>query len=260
MIKGIKSFYDREYIQGRYARSYKSVPTDHPQLYFVERFVTKYDLKDKCCLEIGAGAGAFQDMVPNYVGVDISEEVRRFFHKPFVVASANELPFADNSFDAVWSIETLEHIPNPERALTEMRRVLRNRGYLLLSPAWYCRPWAAKGYAVRPWADFDWRGKIIKLSIPVRNSLPWRVPRVFLWRFWRLVHFFLKRQPTSFQYRKLEPDYEHNWTSDSDAINSMDPFECILWFVSRGDFCLSHPTLVSAFMVRTGGVVFRICK
>lgn len=260
MTEMLKQFYDREYSHGRYTRSCKCSPSDHPQSHLVKQFVAKYVLPDGRCLEIGAGGGAFQDQVANYVGIDISERVGHFFHKPFVVASANELPFSDNVFDAVWSVETLEHVPNPERALLEIRRVLRGEGYLLLSPAWYCRPWAAKGYAVRPWSDFDWQGKLIKASIPIRNSIIWRAPRVLLWRLWRFVQFLHRGQPTSFYYRKLNPDYEHNWTSDSDAVNSMDPFECILWFVSRGDRCLSHPTWLTRLFLRTGACLFQISK
>jgi len=47
---------------------------------------------------------------------------------------------------------------------------------------------------------------------------------------------------------------------DGDAVNCMDPFEAILWHVSRGDVCLSHPTGRSQFLVRTNGIVFRIRK
>lgn len=41
------------------------------------------------------------------------------------------LPFADGAFDLVLCTEVLEHLPHPERALAELRRVAR--GYCLLS-------------------------------------------------------------------------------------------------------------------------------
>ena len=40
----------------------------------------------------------------------------------------------------------------------------------------------------------------------------------------------------------------------------MDPYEAILWFITRGDECLSHPTAMSQFFVRTGRLIFRIHK
>ena len=44
---------------------------------------------------------------------------------------ANELPFADNSYDVVTCLEALEFLPDPHGALGEMRRVLRPGGLLL---------------------------------------------------------------------------------------------------------------------------------
>lgn len=40
-----------------------------------------------------------------------------------------ELPYDDESFDAVLSLGTLEHVQFPEHSLAEIRRVLRPRGY-----------------------------------------------------------------------------------------------------------------------------------
>lgn len=41
----------------------------------------------------------------------------------FVAGRAEELPFGANEFDLVAAIETLEHVPDPQHALAEMRRV-----------------------------------------------------------------------------------------------------------------------------------------
>lgn len=42
------------------------------------------------------------------------------------------LPFLDSSFDAIMCIYVLEHISNIERALLEIKRVLRNHGRLII--------------------------------------------------------------------------------------------------------------------------------
>ena len=56
----------------------------------------------------------------------------------FVPGRGEELPFADGEFDLVAAIETLEHVPDPERTLAEMARVARR--HLLVSvprePLW----------------------------------------------------------------------------------------------------------------------------
>lgn len=51
-------------------------------------FVQSFGLRQKKVLEVGAGSGVLQDIVPDYTALDISPTARRFFHKPFVEASA----------------------------------------------------------------------------------------------------------------------------------------------------------------------------
>jgi SAM-dependent methyltransferase len=48
----------------------------------------------------------------------------------FEVASIYDLPFADESFDAVLSHAVFEHLARPDAALGELRRVLRSGGML----------------------------------------------------------------------------------------------------------------------------------
>src|SRR3546814_11978920 len=45
--------------------------------------------------------------------------------------------------------------------------------------------------------------------------------------------------PTRLRYRRLTPNYEKYWMSDSDAVNAIDSHEAMLWFLSRGDECLN---------------------
>lgn len=129
-------------------------------------------------------------------------------------------------------------------------------GHLLLAPAWQCRNWAAEGYPFRPYRDFNWLGQLVKISIPVRDSLAFRSTYVIPGRLFRFLGFLIRPRPTSFRYGRLAPNYEQYWMSDSDAVNSMDPFEAILWFESRGDRCLTYPTWQSSLLVRTGALVF----
>lgn len=92
----------------------------------VQDFVNRYHLQKGAALDIGSGRGYLQDLVDDYTGLDISPTVSRFYHKKFVLGSATAMPFPDNSFDAAWSIFVFEHVPNPEQALRECRRVLRD--------------------------------------------------------------------------------------------------------------------------------------
>ncbi len=49
------------------------------------------------------------------------------------VATAESLPFADNSFDLVLCTQMIEYVPDPAVVMREIHRVLRPRGVLLLS-------------------------------------------------------------------------------------------------------------------------------
>jgi SAM-dependent methyltransferase len=49
-----------------------------------------------------------------------------------IEASALDLPFENNQFDVVGSNQAIEHMPNPEKALLEMLRVLKPNGILCI--------------------------------------------------------------------------------------------------------------------------------
>ncbi|MEL7037375.1 MAG: methyltransferase domain-containing protein [Cyanobacteria bacterium J06592_8] len=57
----------------------------------------------------------------------------------FQVADALEMPFVDNSFDLVWSLESGEHMPNKIQFLRECYRVLKPGGLFLMA-TWCHRP------------------------------------------------------------------------------------------------------------------------
>ena len=88
---------------------------------------------------MGCGGGRdgriIADAAPAYVGVDLSPVGARICRDAGLVAcaaSALALPFADDSFDAGWTMSTLMHLPGDgmSRALAELRRVLRPGGLL----------------------------------------------------------------------------------------------------------------------------------
>ncbi len=205
----------------------------------ITAFATQYGLAGKRVLDVGAGTGYLQDIVPNYVGLDISPSARRYFHKPFVEASATDMPFPDNEFDAAWSVWVLEHVPKPEQALVEIRRVVKDGVLLYLKPAWDCQWWLAQGYEVRPYSDFDAIGKIRKASLNMLASPAYQGASLIPTRFLRRMQARWSGKPTRLHYHLLEPNYKQYWVADSDAVNNLDYYEMLLWFTSRGDECLN---------------------
>src|SRR5579859_805141 len=203
----------------------------------VSEFAAKYGLRNEAVLDIGSGRGYLQDIVENYTGLDISSNVGRFYHKKFVLGSATAMPFPDNSFDGGWSLFVLEHVPNPEQALLETRRVMKDNAVLFLYPAWSRPEWLAEGYDVRPYSDFDLRGKLIKAAVPTLASVPFQAVERVSTRIPRNVASWFG--PTRLHYRLLRANYKEYWEPDSDAVNGIDRYEAMVWFRSRGDECLN---------------------
>lgn len=71
------------------------------------------------------------------IGLDYSHHyTKSFFSKgdPAVTASADYLPFKDNSLDSVWSFGLLHHLDDEQarKTLLELRRILKRNGYIVV--------------------------------------------------------------------------------------------------------------------------------
>ncbi|MEO1656596.1 MAG: class I SAM-dependent methyltransferase [Pseudomonadota bacterium] len=98
-------------------------------------------------LDCGAGDGAFAAAVAKtfsaqVTAVDISPEMLACaktrldalgIRADYQVANACSLPFPDKSFDSVVTAHMLEHLPDPKRALSEIKRVLKPGGTVIAS-------------------------------------------------------------------------------------------------------------------------------
>lgn len=67
----------------------------------------------------------------------------------FLVADALQMPFADNSFDLVWSMESGEHMADKEQFLKECYRVLKPGGTFLMA-TWCHRPTKSPNQPLTP--------------------------------------------------------------------------------------------------------------
>lgn len=254
--KEYQAFYD-ERRSLTYGDAYTVTPAEKKSDYVtLKQFIEQHDLYHKKCLEIGSSGGGFQDIIEDYYGTDVAVSLASLYHKPFAVAKDGRFPFPDAMFDAIWTINTYEHIPELQTALEEIVRLLKPGGVLLFAPAWQCRPWAADGYAVRPYKDLNWKGILIKASLPIRDSVLWRALFIMPKRLYRTLAFLFGVRYQTIRYRRLKPNYEKYWTSDSDACNSIDPHDCILWFISHEFVCLSQNTLLRSLFFRTGPLIF----
>ncbi len=74
-------------------------------------------------------------------GLDIDPSFKKQVPKgvAFVPGDVNHLKFKDGSFDAIVCFHLIEHLPDPRRAVAELRRVLKKGGLVFVeAPHWVC--------------------------------------------------------------------------------------------------------------------------
>jgi ubiquinone/menaquinone biosynthesis C-methylase UbiE len=114
----------------------------------ISRYANQYLRTNSVVLDIGCGTGKLEFLLSdkirdgNITGVDISplmikEAEAKKIHKPtrnisFIISTANNLPFADNTFDIVFSLNALHHFPMHTSFFNEVRRVLKTNGTFIL--------------------------------------------------------------------------------------------------------------------------------
>jgi ubiquinone/menaquinone biosynthesis C-methylase UbiE len=91
-------------------------------------------------LDIGCGEGEtisnFRSQASDVFGLDISVKNARKARERdvnIVVGDAHFLPFVNSAFDAVICIHVIEHLRSSSKALSEMHRILKAKGFLLLA-------------------------------------------------------------------------------------------------------------------------------
>lgn len=107
---------------------------------FASHYISGLNVLDAACGE-GYGSALLAKHAQAVTGVDISLQAvtharQRYASQQnleFTQADCCDLPFEDNAFDCVVSFETLEHLENQQGLLAEFRRVLKPKGFLILS-------------------------------------------------------------------------------------------------------------------------------
>jgi len=114
-------------------------------------------LKNKYVLDVGCGQGLITSLIAKkckrVIGLDLSQESLKQAQKglkeigvtnaEFILGDAENLPFADNTFDTIYSIGVLHHTPNTQKGINEIHRVLKKNGktiimlYRKYTPKWF---------------------------------------------------------------------------------------------------------------------------
>jgi SAM-dependent methyltransferase len=101
---------------------------------FFRELLDQVGVSPRRVLVVGCGAGVevahlARETGARVVGVDLDVDARqRGPRVDLVRADARRLPFRSGAFDAVYCYHVLEHVPGPEAAVAESRRVLAAEG------------------------------------------------------------------------------------------------------------------------------------
>jgi SAM-dependent methyltransferase len=81
-------------------------------------------------LDLGCGTGhSYDRLAPREtVGLDSEPSALAGQDRQTVVADMRSLPFEDDSFPSVVAVQSLEHVPDPDRTMSEVARVLEPTG------------------------------------------------------------------------------------------------------------------------------------
>lgn len=146
-----------------YQKYYKKVPLIHPlDSYFsskgikgemrrfslIKNLIKKelYLKKNPKLIDLGCGSGLFlmiaSKLKCELTGVDIANTIlkdlkgmlkQRSIQCDLVQSDIRQMPFSDNHFDIAVCSEVLEHLHNPRKAILEMKRILKNKGIVVIS-------------------------------------------------------------------------------------------------------------------------------
>ncbi len=146
----------------------------YPQPFFDAKRIIRKEIKGKNVVALNLGSGN-SDFGESLLNVDLLP-----YQNVDIICDIENIPFKDNSVDFIINIAVLEHVPNPQKVITEINRILKPGGKI------YCfipfmQPFHASPYDFQ---RFTYEGmkhqfrdfKIIKLkSIGPTSGMLWVV-------------------------------------------------------------------------------------
>jgi SAM-dependent methyltransferase len=135
------SGYDR--IGGSYAKTRRPDPR-------IARQIAEALGDARSVVNVGAGTGAYEPRDRDVVAVEPSSVMLRqrpLDAAPAVQGSAEDIPFADDAFDAALAVLTMHHWSDWRAGVAELRRVARRRIVMLtFDPEYIARYWLVRDY------------------------------------------------------------------------------------------------------------------
>ena len=136
-MRNSQNFWDKN--AGRYDRFMCKDTAAYERLYELLRPV----VRQKTVLELATGTGLIAKHIVRYADhIEATDASQKMIEQAkqgvksaklyFSVQDMFHLPYADQSFDVVIVVNALHIVPEPEKALSEIRRVLKDDGVLVV--------------------------------------------------------------------------------------------------------------------------------
>jgi 2-polyprenyl-3-methyl-5-hydroxy-6-metoxy-1,4-benzoquinol methylase len=172
---------------------------------FYAMLARRYGKRGARLLEVGSGmghlAGQLEDTFETY-GIDLNhwavDQSKSVVTKTQLhTASAQELPFSDNSFNVVIIKHIVEHLPDPQKAIQEIGRITEPGGTLILGTP-------NLDSLLKPWKGDKWLGYQDPTHISLKRPSEWlsfiqdagfELIRVFADGFWDVPYIPLVPNP-----------------------------------------------------------------
>lgn len=166
------------------------------------RMLLEYKSSNVRILDLGCSIGLTLSMIaqkfPNSIGCDIDKRaIKASIHIlkkvgvkiPLVLYNGEKLPFPDNHFDIITSIEVMEHVKDTQVMLKEMHRVLKSDGILHITTA-------------NKWWPYEPHFKLLMLSY-----LPEKLADLYVRLSGKGAHYHGIKLPGYDQFKKIVEKY-----------------------------------------------------
>ena len=226
------------------------------------------DLKPQAILEVGCANGRLYRQLRHYgyegsySGIEVTDYIiqqntQKHPEADWKCSTAYSIPFADSSFDICFSLYVLEHLVYPQRALTEMMRVIKPNGRLVLVFPDFVESgrFSSQKLGLSPVltaSDKLRKGKIIDALVSLYDSRI-RLPRALKGTHKSLGAFLVNTQPICLSY----PDV---MGADIDAIYIASKKEVHHWADQQG-FQVEYPSGTEGeFTEHAFMVIHKVCN
>lgn len=205
-------------------------------------------------LDMGCGPGGNISLLAGFgsvVGLDVSEEALKFAGKynfaKLVLGDGKNLPFEDNSYELVTSLDVLEHLEDDQKAIKEAFRVLKPGSHLLISVPAHAWLWSDHDEAMlhkRRYSEKEIRFKLQGAGFDIIEKSHFVIMAVPI-NFLRKIKDGILRKIFSKKYRKVDT-YDVIF---SKTVNSL-----LLFFLR------CEKILIRYFSIPFGSSIFVVAK